>query len=201
MANIYDAYTAPNDGTGAYVDQTSNFGSGGGSSAAMSAGSSISSGSMPSGGMGAAGVISAVGTAYSDYATSIADRKSASQYDAAAVVALQNEDIVKGSLITQTSQAQRQFNMTQGAQTAQIAAAGFAPTSTTAQYLAKGSSNQFNVNMNTLTGNAVVKEQAYDQQAVADENAAKAANAAAGGAMMGAAFSTISAIAQVAQMA
>jgi hypothetical protein len=203
MANIYDPSSGSPYDTSGYTQADSTMmgsGSGGASSAALGGGSP-SSGSMPSGGMGVAGVISAVGTAYSDYSTAVADQKSAGEYDAAAEVALQNENIVKGSLITQTSQAQRQFNMTQGAQTSQIAAAGFNPGSTTAQYLQKNNQNQFNVNMNTITGNAVVQEQGYASQATADENAAKAAMAASGGSMMGAAFSTVSAIAQVAQMA
>ena len=165
------------------------------------AGSGSSNGVMPSS-QGVAGVVGAVGSAVGDIFTAQADQRSAAQYDAAAQIALQNKNIVAGSLLVQTAQAQRTFNLSQGAQTAEIGAAGFnGATSSTAQALRTSGANQFAVNMNQITGNNFVQQQAYQSQATDDQNAAKSAMASSGMANLGAAFSTVSAIAQVAAMA
>lgn len=204
MPNITDY--GGNDVSGLTMNY-SLLGSGGNSVPSMGSAVASGGGLLGMGGTGftaagVGGVVSDIGSAIGDIYSASADNTSAGQYDAAAEVALENKQITAGSLITQTAQAQRQFNMVQGAQTTQIAGAGFNTAgSGTAQALQRAGQEQFSVNMNTIMGNNYTQQQSYQEQATADENAAKAAKGAAGGSLLGAGFSAVAAIASVAMMA
>ena len=153
---------------------------------------------------GVSGAISGIGTAVGDFAAVGADNQSAAAYEAAAQVALSNEQVVKGSLVTQIAQEQRKFELTMGAQRAQLAGAGFMQGdggSGSGYYLGKASTSQFNVNTSQITTQNYLQQQGYAQQATADENSAAQAQKAAQGDMFGGAMSVVSSIAAVAMMA
>ena len=156
---------------------------------------------------GVSGAISGIGTAVGDFAAVGADNQSAAAYEAAAQVALSNEQVVKGSLVTQIAQEQRKFELTMGAQRAQLAGAGFMQGdssgggSGSGYYLGKASTQQFNVNTSQITEQNYLQQQGYAQQATADENSAAQAQKAAQGDMFGGALSVVSSIAAVAMMA
>ena len=153
---------------------------------------------------GVSGAISGVGTAFGDFTAAGAANQSASEYEAAAQVALSNEQVVKGSLVTQIAQEQRKFELTMGTQRAQLAGAGFMQGdggSGSGYYLGKASTQQFNVNTSQITTQNYLQQQGYAQQAQADENSAAQAQKAAQGDMFGGALSVVSSIAAVAMMA
>jgi hypothetical protein len=205
MPNI-TGYDDPSVGYNSSMTQLSN---GMSSSAAASGGFAGMGGSVSASGVG--GAIGAIGSAVGDIFSGIGDQKSAAAYDAAAEVALQNENVVKGSLVTQLSQQQRNFNLTLGAQNNQIAGAGFSggsfvngsgmAGSGSGYYLKRASTGQFNMNEATITAQNYLQQQGYAQQATADEQMAKQANSAATGSFIGAGFSAISAVASIAMMA
>ena len=153
---------------------------------------------------GVSGAISGIGNAIGDFAAAGAANQSASEYEAAAQVALSNEQVVKGSLVTQIAQAQRQFELTMGTQRAQLAGAGFmqggSSGSGSGYYLGKASTQQFNVNTSQITEQNYLQQQGYAQQATADENSAAQAQKAAQGDMLGGAMSIVSSLATVAMM-
>ena len=162
-------------------------------------------------GSGVGGAIQGIGNAVGDILTASGDQASAKEYTEAAVIALQNKQVEANSLITQTSAAARQLESIQGATTAQVGAAGF----NTGTFVAgKGvvgggtagslrAANQTNFNMNTsaMVANNYLQQSGYQQQATADEEAAAASNRAATGSYIGAGFSALSSIANVAMMA
>ena len=160
---------------------------------------------------GVSGAISGVGNAVSDIFSGITAGQSAAAYEEAAQVALSNENVVKGSLVTQIAQQQRAFNLTMGSQAAQIGAAGFSggsfvpggglTESGTGAYLKAASTQQFNLNTANTRAQAYLTEQGYAQQAAADESMAKQAQAAQSGSFLGAGFSAVSSIAMIAMMA
>ena len=156
---------------------------------------------------GVSGAISGIGTAVGDFTAEGAANQSAAEYEAAAQVALSNEQVVKGSLVTQIAQEQRKFELTMGAQRAQLAGAGFMQGdssgggSGSGYYLGKASTSQFNVNTSQITEQNYLQQQGYAQQATADENSAAQAQKAAQGDMFGGAMSVVSSIAAVAMMA
>ena len=156
---------------------------------------------------GVSGALSGVGNAIGDFTAAGAAGQSASEYEAAAQVALSNEQVVKGSLVTQIAQEQRKFELTMGAQRAQLAGAGFMQGdssgggSGSGYYLGKASTQQFNVNTSQITSQNYLQQQGYAQQATADENSAAQAQKAAQGDMFGGAMSVVSSIAAVAMMA
>ena len=162
-------------------------------------------------GSGVGGVVSAVGNVVGDLMTAQAQRASARSYDEAAKMALANENVVKGSVITQVAQQQRAFDLTIGQQNAQIGAAGFSngtfvpgkgmTGSGSGAYLKETSTSQFNLNTAHIRSQGYLTEQGYEQQARADQSMAEQARAAATGSDVGAAFSAVSAVAQVAAMA
>ena len=167
---------------------------------------------------GVSGAIQGIGNAVGDILTATGDQASAKEYTQAAVIALQNKQVEQGSLLTQTSAMNRQFQLAQGAQTAQISASGFNPgtygnggggaitqgtqggSSTVAGLRTMAFAN-FSMNRQAMISNNYLQQEAYQQQATADENAAKASNAAATGAFIGAGFSALSSIASIGMMA
>ena len=200
----------PNIDSGTW-DNTGQVGTYGGSSTGLLGGAS-STGLLGMGGSGltasgVSGAISGAGTAIGDFTAAGAANQSAAEYEAAAQVALSNEQVVKGSLVTQIAQEQRKFELTMGAQRAQLAGAGFMQGdssgggSGSGYYLGKASTQQFNVNTSQITSQNYLQQQGYAQQATADENSAEQAKKAAQGGMFGGAMSAVSAIAAVAMMA
>ena len=199
----------PNIDSGTW-DNTGQVGTYGGSSTGLLGGAS-STGLLGMGGSGltasgVSGAISGIGTAIGDFAAVGADNQSAAAYEAAAQVALSNEQVVKGSLVTQIAQEQRKFELTMGAQRAQLAGAGFMQGdssgggSGSGYYLGKASTQQFNVNTSQIATQNYLQQQGYAQQAQADENSAAQAEKAAQSGMFGGAMSVISSIASVAMM-
>ena len=191
-------------------DNTGQVGTYGGSDPYGLLGGASSTGLLGMGGSGltasgVSGAISGIGNAIGDFAAAGAAGQSASEYEAAAQVALSNEQVVKGSLVTQIAQAQRQFELTMGTQRAQLAGAGFmqggSSGSGSGYYLGKASTQQFNVNTSQITEQNYLQQQGYAQQATADENSAAQAQKAAQGDMFGGAMSVVSSIAAVAMMA
>ena len=182
-----------------------------GSNGSTAMGSSGSGTYSQMSGQGVAGVVSAVGNVVGDLMTAQAQGSSARAYDEAAQIALANENVVKGSVITEVSQQQRAFNLLMGSQNAQIGAAGFSngtfvpgsgmSGSGSGAYLARASTTQFNLNTAHITEQGFLTEESYQQQANADQSMAKQARAAQSGSYVGAAFSAVSAVAQVAAMA
>ena len=156
---------------------------------------------------GVSGAISGIGNAIGDFAAAGADNQSAAAYEAAAQVALSNEQVVKGSLVTQIAQEQRKFELTMGTQRAQLAGAGFMQGdssgggSGSGYYLGKASTQQFNVNTSQITEQNYLQQQGYANQATADENSAAQAEKAAHSGMFGGVMSVVSSIAAVAMMA
>ena len=192
-------------------DNTGQVGTYGGSSTGLLGGAS-STGLLGMGGSGltasgVSGAISGAGTAIGDFAAVGADNQSAAAYEAAAQVALSNEQVVKGSLVTQIAQEQRKFELTMGTQRAQLAGAGFMQGdssgggSGSGYYLGKASTQQFNVNTSQITEQNYLQQQGYAAQATADENSAEQAKKAAQGGMFGGIMSVVSSIASVAMMA
>ena len=164
---------------------------------------------LTAGGVG--GAISGIGSAAADIFAGMAAGQSANSYEQAAQVALSNEQVVKGSLVTQIAQQQRAFDITMGAQNAQIGAAGFSngqfvsgkgmTGSGSGAYLARSSTTQFNLNTSQIREQSYLTQQGYAQQAAADESMAKQAKAAEGGSFLGAGFSALSSVAMIALMA
>ena len=201
----------PNIDSGTW-DNTGQVGTYGGSDPYGLLGGASSTGLLGMGGSGltasgVSGAISGIGTAVGDFAAAGAAGQSASEYEAAAQVALSNEQVVKSSLVTQIAQEQRKFELTMGAQRAQLAGAGFMQGdssgggSGSGYYLGKASTQQFNVNTSQITSQNYLQQQGYAQQATADENSAAQAQKAAQGDMFGGALSVVSSIAAVAMMA
>ena len=200
----------PNIDSGTW-DNTGQVGTYGGSNPyGAVAGGASSTGLLGLGGSGltasgVSGAISGVGTAFGDFTAAGAANQSAAEYEAAAQVALSNEQVVKGSLVTQIAQEQRKFELTMGTQRAQLAGAGFmqggSSGSGSGYYLGKASTQQFNVNTSQITTQNYLQQQGYAQQAQADENSAAQAQKAAQGDMFGGALSVVSSIAAVAMMA
>ena len=200
----------PNIDSGTW-DNTGQVGTYGGSNPYGLLGGASSTGLLGMGGSGltasgVSGAISGIGNAIGDFAAVGSANQSAAAYEAAAQVALSNEQVVKGSLVTQIAQTQRQFELTMGAQQAQLAGAGFmqggsGDGSGSGYYLGKASTQQFNVNTSQITSQNYLQQQGYAQQATADENSAAQAQKAAQGDMFGGAMSVVSSIAAVAMMA
>ena len=204
----------PNIDSGTW-DNTGQVGTYGGSDPYGLLGGASSTGLLGMGGSGltasgVSGAISGIGNAVGDFTAAGAAGQSASEYEAAAQVALSNEQVVKGSLVTQIAQEQRKFELTMGAQNAQLGSAGFTngtfvngtgmSGSGTGYYLGKASTQQFNVNTSQITSQNYLQQQGYAQQATADENSAEQAKKAAQGGMFGGVMSAIYSIASVAMM-
>lgn len=119
-------------------------------------------------------------------------------YGQAAAEAQQNVQIEQGNIVTQTAQATRQFHLTAGAQSAEISAAGFSGSSTTAQALRESSQSQFGVALQNTVNQDIIQENAYSSQEAADKSMEAQENLKAEGADVGAVFAGMSAVADFA---
>jgi hypothetical protein len=154
---------------------------------------------MSGGGVGAG--FQALGSAVGDLFSASADRDAAKMYNQAAYEAQQNVRIEQGSLITQTAQASRQFALTRGAQSAEISAAGFSGASGTAQALQFAGTSQYGVNLQNITSQNIIQQNAYTAQMKADQSMAAQENEKAEAADIGGVFSGIAAVADFASAA
>ena len=137
--------------------------------------------------------VAEVGAAVGDLYTAAGARQAAKMYDKAASEAFANEDIEKGSLIMQTAQANRQLEMVQGSQYAQLSAAGF----TGSEDLAFATKEQGGVNLQAIKSNNIIQQKAYQGQGEADQSMASQERTKAAGADVGAVFSGLSAVASL----
>lgn len=142
--------------------------------------------------------ISAEGSAVGDLFAAQGAREAASAYNQAAEEAQQNVQIEQGNIITQTAQATRQFQLTAGAQSAEISAAGFSGASSTAQAIGAASKSQFGVNLQNITNQDIIQENAYSSQEAADKSMAAQEELKAEGDDVGSVFSAVAGIADFA---
>jgi hypothetical protein len=150
---------------------------------------------------GAGGIgsgISDFGSAVGDLFSAAGARDAASMYGQAAAAAQANVQIEQGSLITQTAQATRQYQLVAGTQATQISAAGFAAGSATGQALASASKSQFGVSLQTLTNNNIIQQDAYKEQVDADKSMQAQEELKATAADVGAGFSAVAGVASIA---
>lgn len=150
-----------------------------------------------SGGANYGAAVNDVGSAVGDLFTAAGAREAASMYGQAATEAQSNVQIEQGNIITQTAQATRQYMLTAGAQSTEISAAGFSGTSSTAQALEFASKSQFGINLQNMTNQDVIQENAYKSQEAADKSMQAQEETKAEGADVGAVFSGVAAVASL----
>lgn len=112
------------------------------------------------------------------------DISEAKAYTQAATYAKQNEAITAASTRLQEAQASRKIFQTLGAQSAQVASAGFAASGSSLD-LARSSIQQGSVQKQLIADQGLINENGFAEEASHYEGMASAAKKAAGGGILG----------------
>lgn len=134
-----------------------------------------------------AGIFDALGGASSDIFGAVGDLKEAQAYGLAAKYASQNAQISVASTNIQETQASRKIFQTLGAQSAEVASAGFASGGTNGD-LARSSIAQGSLTKSLISEQGLITRNSYEEESARYKGMQSAAKAAATGGFLSGIF-------------
>jgi hypothetical protein len=140
-----------------------------------------------------------IGGAVSDLFAAEGDKAEATNYTEAAGLADQNAQYTMLSTGIKNMQADREIYQTIGKESADVASSGFSSGGSAGDLL-RSSASQGALTHATLSAQGLIQEQGYEEQASSYTNMANAANSAATGSDIGAAFKGIAGVAALAAL-